>query len=397
MSSSEEEKCNAVVELESQKYNDDDSSPLLILPGHVNTWQQLQELPIEFLNLLDHRFGGVYRDKRRPLLHEDANGNIHAHALDPLTYSVCFILTLELLERFSFYGLYMSQTNYLTGSYDEYWNADLSSMEAATLISLSTAVAYTVPFVGGMLADTYLGDYKTILVGVSLFYLPGLFVIASSTYPNWWLGTTSFNVTAYKLALLFLWPVGTGTIKAVVNVFGARQYHPILQRSMVESYYVQFYMVINVGAVVGCVVIPVVARNSITTAYSIPFVLLSAALLVFVAGSKRYVDVVPSTQQHGNRQQLLQQPQQKQRSHNGADRIDNKRAALELSTHSASDEGEKPNFADVAKICALIIPFNIVYGQCPTTCKFPIIFVDVGIDYTSQQKILNNIPHRVLY
>ena len=36
-------------------------------------------------------------------------------------------------------------------------------------------------------------------------------------------------------------PVGTGTVKAVVNVFGARQFHPLLQRSMVESFYVQFY------------------------------------------------------------------------------------------------------------------------------------------------------------
>jgi len=140
-------------------------------------------------------------------------------------------------------------------------------MDAASLISLSTAVAYTVPFVGGMLADSYLGDYKTILVGVIFFYLPGLFVIASSTTPTWWLGMKSFNVGAYKLALLLLWPVGTGTVKAVVSVFGARQYHPLLQRSLVESFYVQFYMVINVGAVVVCIAVPVVARGSITVAY----------------------------------------------------------------------------------------------------------------------------------
>jgi hypothetical protein len=181
-------------------------------------------------------------------------------------------------------------------------------------------------------------------MGVCCFYLPGLFVIASSTFPNAWLGTTSFNATAYKIALLFLWPVGTGTIKAVVNVFGARQYHPILQRSLVESYYVQFYMVINVGAVAGCVVIPVAARSSITMAYSIPFVLLFAALLVFVAGSKRYVDVIPLGRRSSSRR-----PQQ-------------------LQNHGV----DQPTFADVAKICALIIPFNIVYGQCPTTCKLTI-------------------------
>ena len=171
-------------------------------------------------------------------------------------------------------------------------------------------------------------------------------------------------MSAYKFALLFLWPVGTGTIKAVVNVFGARQYHPILQRSLVESYYVQFYMVINVGAVAGCVVIPVVARSSITMAYSIPFVLLFAALLVFVAGSKRYVDVIPLGRASGHHHHAQQQ-QQLHRQNREMD-------------HRELDERERPpTFADVAKICALIIPFNIVYGQCPTTCKLTLPVFDI--------------------
>jgi len=239
----------------------------------------------------------------------------------------------------------MTQTNYLTGSYNDEWNADMTSMEAASLIALSTAVAYSVPFFGGMLADGYLGDYKTILVGVFCFYLPGIFLVASSTTPNWWLGTKYFNVEAYKLALLCLWPIGTGTVKAVVNIFGARQYHPLLQRSMVESFYVQFYMVINAGAVVGCIVIPVVARSSITAAYTIPFVLLLVAVLCFVAGSNRYVRVVPA----GRSSEVHQMK------------------SVGVQENAGDVDGEKPNFADVAKICALIIPFNVVYQQCPTT------------------------------
>jgi POT family proton-dependent oligopeptide transporter len=212
------------------------------LPGDVSTHQQLSQVPEECLS----------SNPKRPLLHTDANGNSHTYSLNPLFHSVFLILILELLERFSFYGLYMSQTNYLTGSYDENWNADMSSMEAASLVSLSTAVAYTVPFLGGILADSYLGDYKTILLGTVVFYLPGLFLISSSTAPNWWLGKNEFNVKAYKIALLFFWPIGTGIVKSVVNVFGARQYHPVLQRSMIESFYVRFYMVINVSGWMYC-------------------------------------------------------------------------------------------------------------------------------------------------
>lgn len=138
--------------------------------------------------------------------------------------------------------------------------------------------------------------------------------------------------------------MGTGTVKAVVNIFGARQYHPILQRSMIGTFYVRFYMIINIGACLGFIVMPVVARNNITAAYTIPFALLLVALAFFVAGSKRYVHVVPG--QHGHE------------LGNGG---------VKEETTSADDE--KPNFADVAKVCLLIIPFSIVYQQCPTTCE----------------------------
>jgi POT family proton-dependent oligopeptide transporter len=188
-------------ELEAPKSADEQQQKNSV-PGDVSSLQQLGEVPEELLNL--DRQSGIC-DKHRPLLHTDANGNLYTYALNPLTYSVFLILVLELLERFSFYGLYMTQTNYLTGSYNEKWSPHMSSMDAASLISISTAVAYTVPFVGGMLADRFLGDYETILVGVVFFYLPGLFLIASSTTPTWWLGTESFNIEAYKRALLFLW------------------------------------------------------------------------------------------------------------------------------------------------------------------------------------------------
>lgn len=305
------------------------------LPGDVQTREQLQSVPDEFINF------DIKTSTSRPLLHTDAQGNVYTYSLNPVTYSVFLILVLELLERFSFYGLYMTQTTFLVGSYDEEWNADLSSMEAAGLVSLSTAIAYTIPFVGGFLADAYLGDYKTILMGTVLFYIPGLFLIASSTCPNWYLGTERFNVTAYKVALLFFWPIGTGFVKSVVNVFGARQYHPVLQRSLIESFYVRFYMVINVGAVAGCIVIPLVARSSITIAYTIPFVLLLISVIGFVAGSSRYVDVVP---QH-----------------------EFGMGEIQVAEGDGEKNMDKPNFSDVAKICMLVVPFNIAYSQCPTT------------------------------
>jgi hypothetical protein len=40
---------------------------------------------------------------------------------------------------------------------------------------------------------------------------------------------------------------------------------------------------------------------------------------------------------------------------------------LQVNRGSAEDLNAKASFVDVAKICMLIVPFNIAYSQCPTT------------------------------
>ena len=78
-----------------------------------------------------------------------------------------------------------------------------------------------------------------------MFYIPGLLLVSLTTFPNL-LGPT-FNTKVLSAGLLGLMPIGTGFIKSIVNVFGAKQFHP-LQSRQVESYYVNFYVAINIGA-----------------------------------------------------------------------------------------------------------------------------------------------------
>lgn len=155
--------------------------------------------------------------------------------------------------------------------------------------------------------------------------------------------------------------MGTGTVKAVVNIFGARQFHPILQRSLIETFYVKFYMIINIGACLGFMIMPIVARMNITVAYTIPLALLLVALASFAVGYARYVHVVPVGRRarggsRGGRSGDRGGVQPRLRDDDDDARV-------------AADDDEKPNFGDVAKVCLLIIPFSIVYQQCPTTCK----------------------------
>ena len=119
-------------------------------------------------------------------------------------------------------GIFFTLTLYVTGVYDEDWNAGLTSVDAASFVSMSTAVAYSTPFVGAILADVILGDYKSIIVGALGLYLPGIVLVTLTTIP--YLLGDSFNSMALSIAVLFLWPMGTGIVKSIVNVMGAKQF-----------------------------------------------------------------------------------------------------------------------------------------------------------------------------
>lgn len=103
-----------------------------------------------------------------------------------------------------------TQTLFLTGVYNPDWNPGFTSVDAASFVSISTAVAYTTPFLGAIMADS-VGDYKSILFGCVCLYLPGLLLVALATVPG--LLGEEFNAPALLFALLALWPAGTGLIK----------------------------------------------------------------------------------------------------------------------------------------------------------------------------------------
>jgi len=290
------------------------------VPNNVSSVDQLHLLPPEFLS----------DNKTRPLQFIDDKEQVLQYALKPMVYSVVFILLVELLERFSFYGINYTQTSFLTGVYNEDWNADMTAIEASSMVSISIAIAYTSPFLGAFLADSFLGDYWTILVGCCVFYIPGLLLIAATTVP-YLLGDT-FNKTALRFGLLCLWPIGTGIVKSVVNVFGAKQFHPLIQSALIESYYVNFYMCINIGALAGGMIVPILAQTNVTAAYFIPVGGLSLGVFCFLFGSRRYVVTKP-------RGDLM----------------------------STENDGTGLSINAITKVCMLIIPFNIAYSQMATT------------------------------
>ncbi|KAL7549123.1 hypothetical protein ACHAWF_012391 [Thalassiosira exigua] len=231
----------------------------------------------------------------------------------------------------------------------------MPSVLASSYVSISVAVAYTMPFLGAILADNVLGEFMTILLGSVLCYIPGLLLIALTTIPHF-LGR-DFNRSAIQLGLLALWPMGTGFVKACVNVFGAKQFHPILQSSLIESYYVNFYMCINIGALTGGIVVPIVAQWNVTVAYFIPVIMLGLGVLLFVAGTGRYVRPRPKHDVAYYAHEAL-----------AWCGCGGRRSKRHRATRIQPSPGEsKVGVGTVALLSGLVVPFNVAYAQMSTS------------------------------
>jgi proton-dependent oligopeptide transporter, POT family len=329
----------------------DDSSEL---PSDVRTVEVAERLPKEY------RSGDV----KRPLKATDAaSGDEYHYALRPLLYSASFVLLLHLAEGIATYGIEGIITPFLVGSYDESWNANFTSVTATSYVSGVASVASIVPFVGGIVADGYLGDYWTLLAGAGLFYLPGLLLITLTTVP-FLLGST-FNYAALATALLGLCPIGAGLVKTVTSVYGAKQFHPVLQSSMIESYYVYYFQVLNVGALGGGIVIPLLAQWNDTAAFLFPAAILAIGVAAFVAGTRRYVTMKPQRDALSKTLQVV----------NCCPRLPRSRA----STRAARQ------LVRVVAVSSLKIPFDIAYCQMTTVFSVqalamrPVGFIDAAM------------------
>ena len=62
---------------------------------------------------------------------------------------------------------------------------------------------------------------------------------------------------------------------------------------MISSYYVNFYLAINIGSVLGGIAIPILAQENTAVAYTIPAIVLFLGLVIFILGNKRYVKAKP--------------------------------------------------------------------------------------------------------
>jgi POT family proton-dependent oligopeptide transporter len=146
------------------------------------------------------------------------------------------LFTVEMWERFSFYGMRAIFVLFVADS--ARGGLGWSKAAASQLFGLYGFVAYALPILGGYLADRFIGTHRSMVMGAVILAL-GHFCMALPTTPTFFLGAS-------------LVVIGTGFFKVNASTMVGQLYEPNDARR--DGGFTIFYMGVNVGATLGQVV-----------------------------------------------------------------------------------------------------------------------------------------------
>nr|prf peptide transporter [Rattus norvegicus] len=182
------------------------------------------------------------------------------------------------------------------------WDDDLST----AIYHTSVALRYLTPILGALIADSWLGKFKTI-VSLSIVYTIGQAVISVSSIND--LTDHDHDGSPNNLPLhvalsmigLGLIGLGTGGIKPCVSAFGGDQFGEG-QEKQGNPVFSIFYLAINAGSLLSTIITPILRvqqcgihsqQACYPLAFGVPAALMAVALIVFVLGSGMYKKFQP--------------------------------------------------------------------------------------------------------
>ncbi|XP_075533395.1 peptide transporter family 1-like isoform X5 [Dermacentor variabilis] len=205
----------------------------------------------------------------------------------PYPKAVFFIIGNEFCERFSYYGMRTILTLFLI-------NVLMFEEHTAKSVYHGFVMAcYFSPVLGAMLADSYLGKFRTIFY-ISIVYAVGNITLAVSAVPalvgHTWIPMIGLAVIAF----------GTGGIKPCVSAFGGDQFMPGQERQL-EQFFSLFYLSINAGSLLSTFITPILRVQRclgqmfcFPLAFGVPAALMVLALVLFMVGKPLYRIVPPA-------------------------------------------------------------------------------------------------------
>ncbi|KAI2084667.1 peptide transporter ptr2 [Ophidiomyces ophidiicola] len=225
------------------------------------------------------------------------------HVSDKLSLSVWLVAIIEFCERFAYYGLSALLQNYVQRPLDGSLGRGalgLGHRGATALTTFFQFWCYITPVLGAIIADQYLGKYKTLILFCGI-YLLGLVILLLTSLP---IALQNGAGLGGFIAAVIAIGLGTGGIKSNVSPLIADQYtrrkmavsttekgeRVILDPAVtIQRIYMIFYCCINLGCL-SMLATPFMERDvGFWSAYLMCTIVFCLGIAILVAGRKIYV------------------------------------------------------------------------------------------------------------
>ena len=247
----------------------------------------------------------------------------------------------------------------------------MSNEDAVNQFYAWNGFVYVTPLIGGYIADTLLGRYKTILY-FSCLYLIGLALFVFGSVP----GAISLGLV---FTAMYTVALGAGGIKPNVSTMGADQFdqnHPQDKKES-QQFFSYFYWSINLGALLAYSLVAYVCQYGLPflggeswgffVGYMIPTVMMCFGVAVFVSGSARYKKSRPSGSMLTTAAGIVYEACVTRYSVTSPTGAILDKANVEYGGSYASNDVEGIKFvAKLAPFLGVMIPYWGIYGQTKT-------------------------------
>ncbi|KAL4302359.1 hypothetical protein GQ457_10G003310 [Hibiscus cannabinus] len=206
------------------------------------------------------------------------------------------VLGIEVCERLSTMGIAVNLVTYLVGV------MHLPSSTSANVVTDFMGTSFLLCLLGGFLADSFLGRYKTIAV-FSIIQALGTGALAITTKlpqlrPPPCRASASHTcepANGFQMGILYvalyLIALGTGGLKSSVSGFGTDQFDEKDEKEKAQMTYFfnRFFFFISIGTLTAVTVL-VYLQDEVgrSWSYGICCVAMLVAILIFLSGTKRY-------------------------------------------------------------------------------------------------------------
>ncbi|XP_049414521.1 protein NRT1/ PTR FAMILY 6.2-like [Solanum stenotomum] len=205
------------------------------------------------------------------------------------------ILGIEIVERLSTMGIAVNLVTYLGGT------MHLASSNSANIVTDFMGTSFLLCLLGGFLADSFLGRYKTIALFALIQTMgTGMLTVATSLpqlrpSPCHRHDVNCQPANGFQMGILYLAlyliALGTGGLKSSVSGFGTDQFDEKddKEKAQMAYFFNRFFFFISLGTLTAVTVL-VYIQDEVGRiwAYGVCSVSMFIAIIIFLLGTKRY-------------------------------------------------------------------------------------------------------------